>query len=134
MDNNRELKAYVVRDNWGDFSVLVFAAGRGQAKSMAFGIEAFCDGEYIDMRCRREPRADGLVTEFGEGPLATCTTKELRLMRQLGWFEIEALGCVCEDCDLHEWQDLPESILSDDGKCVECQEKWDDLKKAKPPV
>lgn len=130
--------AFKVYSRFGEGSVIVFAADRNQAKSMALGTDALMDDEYIDLNCRREPRADEYANEFKYSVLDNWNEQECRMYRDLGWYQFDNDFHCCM-CEMNEWTEVPESILkypSDDpdpydgdGVCFECRESHKENKK-----
>jgi len=117
------LKAYTVSHINDDGCFLVFAPTHGKAKSLGYGAYcAFNDTEWIDLRCRRCPASDQYAREFGESSLSGEAPEQARVMRNLGWHEINGYLSPCESCGLHEWEAIPESHIAEEyGDCLECQ-------------
>jgi len=123
------LKGYAVTDFWADVgSMLVFAEGYGEAKSLALHSELFCESEYIYLRCKRQPEIDQYADDFGRGFIEGSDDREIKLMRDLGWYQVEGSGSVCRECELYEWEDYAPSLLTfdtddeleEEGVCAQC--------------
>jgi hypothetical protein len=88
---------------------------------MAFGTTWLCNDEWVDLSCRREPRADGLRDKpdmIGD----ECTADDCRVLRNLGWHEIDGHDQPCAKCERYEWREVPESRLGEnDNVCAECK-------------
>ena len=115
------LLAFSVTTDYDEGSVLVWETTPGKAKATAL-CSLWLDGcDWNDLRCKREPRADGYRTT--PGPLGDYyTPDDCRLMRNLGWYEIDGPEKPCSMCGKYEWRMLPESRLPEDGDvCAECQ-------------
>ncbi len=124
---NSGLLAFVVTEDYCDASVLVFAKTRSKAKSYAHGTDWLCDSDWIDLRCKREKFADSYAYKFGEGAVHCQTPDEARLLRDIGWFEVEGCHDECRVCELYQWKDVPESKLmydlgDGDPICAGCKE------------
>lgn len=119
------MKAFVVTADYVDASVLVFAGYPSRAKLLAHGTEWLCDADWCDLRCRREPRANCYAGD-DERILFADKEPDQRILRNLGWYEVEGNTDPCRECELYEWDKVPESRLvydSDDLNpiCFECQ-------------
>ena len=117
------LRAFVVTTHHAEASVLVFAPNRNRARSIAHGTDWFADEEWTDLRVKRSPLADVHAARFGEGALECATADECRILRDLGWFEIDSGTEECSECGRHQWDCVPESHLSDreeDRICAGC--------------
>ena len=115
------LLAFSVTTDYADASVLVWETTPGKAKASAL-CSLWLDGcDWNDLRCKREPRADGYRTT--PGTLGDdCSPDDCRLMRNLGWYEIDGPEEPCSVCGKYEWRMVPESRLPEDGDvCAECQ-------------
>jgi len=127
---SEELKAFVVTTDYAEASVLVWETTPSKAKHEAMG-SLWLDGcEWTDLKCRREPRADAHTTERGrmtDGP----TTDDCRLMRNLGWYEVDGNSQPCSECERYQWDSVLESTMSETSDlCAECAAaKIDPLKK-----
>lgn len=121
--DSTDLLAFSVTTDCAEASVLVWETTPGKAKASAL-CSLWLDGcDWNDLRCKREPRADGYRTT--PGTLGDdCTPDDCRLMRHLGWHEIDGPEEPCSVCGKYEWRMVPESRLSQDGDvCAECQAK-----------
>jgi hypothetical protein len=119
------LLAFVVTSDYVECSLLVFAENRGEAKSIAHRSEWFVDEEWTDLRVRREPRADAFGETHGKGRIECSTADEQRLLRSLGWHQLEHSYEDCSKCGLNEWELVPESKLTEVGDtyvCAGCRE------------
>jgi hypothetical protein len=105
------LLAFVVTADHCEASILVFANKRSAAKSFARYTPWLCDFDWIDLRCRREPSVDKHSDEFGAGAFECDNEAQQRIMRELGWYEIDMALDECAECGLYEWSSLPESEL-----------------------
>lgn len=118
-------KAYVVSHDWCDASVIAFAEKPSQAKAIAKCSDFLCDYEYIELQCRRLKEADFFAKTTNIRLVEGSTIEEQRIMREIGWYEIDHTSEECSECGLHEWEELPESQLTEiDGRmvCQECRE------------
>ena len=116
------LLAFSVTTDYADACVLVWDSTPGKAKASALCSSLWLDGsEWNDLRCKREPRADGYRTT--PGTLGDdCSPDDCRLMRNLGWYEIDGPQEPCSVCGKYEWRMVPESrITADTGLCAGCQ-------------
>ncbi len=111
-------RAFRVGAAGAEASVLVFARGPSQAKWLGRATEWLQGEDWIDLRATREPAADG----FADGPavLDGADARSQRIMRGLGWFEVDGDGTPCDRCGLYPWQALPESLLVEDGGLLLC--------------
>ena len=117
------MKAYSVTTEHSEASLLVFAASVGRAKALAHHSEWLSDAEFTDLRAKREPAADKFAGQFeGDTVLDGGTPPESRIMRELGWYEVEGDTQPCEYCGLYPWDDIPESLLQEKGDVVLCRE------------
>lgn len=113
------LRAFTVTSVNGEAGTIVWTTTRAKAKRIAMSTSWHCDEDWRDLRCRREPKADAFRKT--EGCVGDEPTKdEQRLMRDLGWFEIEGASEPCDDCGLFDWSNVPESAIGEDGLCVYC--------------
>jgi len=119
-----DLLAFSVTTEWLEVNILVFARNRSHAKSVASRCEWISDGdtEWTDLRVKREPTADKHAEKFGETFISAETADEQRLLRDLGWYQIEGMTEECQVCHKHQWDLVPESKLEDVGGyiCAGC--------------
>lgn len=125
-----ELRAFTVTTDHFEVSLLVFAKNASHARALARSGEWFADVDWIELKARREPKADQYSAKFGEGFIRCSTEAEQRLVRSLGWYEINSSHSECAVCGLSPWSLVPESELSDyeDGLeyiCLGCSKKQD---------
>ncbi len=113
------MKAYVVSTFTAAVSIIVWADKPSRAKSIGITTDWLCHDEYIDLTAKREPRADNDIEH--EAICDGHNEEDCRLMRDLGWYEIEGTGGLCDSCGLHEWYLVPESRLVDVANCNRCQ-------------
>jgi len=113
------MKAFVVTTKYADASVLVWEETPAKAKHTAMG-SLWLDGcDWNDLQIKREPRADGYKTTAGIlGD--DCTPEDCRLMRNLGWHQIDGSMQPCAECGRYEWLDVIESTMSGCDLCVGC--------------
>ena len=112
-------KAYTVTAKRADVSVLVWADAAIRAKSLGHKTEWLCEEDWTELTARREPTLDG---KRAEGYCAEGDKPEdQRLMRDLGWFELEGSGVPCKECDRYAWGNVPESRLDENDVCAECK-------------
>jgi hypothetical protein len=113
---------------------LVFATKPSAAKVLARGTPWLCDHEWIELKCCRKPSVDKYADQFGAGAIECNNKAEKRVLRELGWYEIDGPLDECIECGLYEWTDLTESELHDsvdgDPICAGCKES-SALKEAK---
>jgi len=118
------LLAFSVTTAHLDVNVLVFARDRSHAKRVAQRSEWVSEGgvEWIDLRVSREPKADKYAPQFGETYISAETADEQRVLRELGWYQLESTTEECQVCHKHEWDLVLESKLQDvDGyTCAGC--------------
>lgn len=118
---SKPLLAFVVTNGSEEVSLLVWDFSASAARTRAHGSDWFECDDWIDLKVRREPAADGLRDHpscIGEQP----TADELRLMRNLFWNEIDGATEPCKRCEKLPWRDIPESTLNEEGLCGECVE------------
>lgn len=119
------MKAFIVSTDFSDGSVLVFAESTSKAKSIG-QFSPFMEGaEWVDLKVRREPRADKYAGTI-EGELCLDNAEGISILRDLGWHQIDGSSDVCNECERYQWDDLPESILHDTEEldvfiCAECK-------------
>ena len=106
-------KAYVLSSDWAEYSCLVYAPTRNAARAIAMYDS---DVEYIEIKARREPRAD----QWANGKYVH-EEDECRL-RDLGWWCVDGYeGCI--HCGKHDWScgNKSEWLVCDEcGSCGEC--------------
>ena len=119
------MKAYVVRTDTSEGCILAWAETPAKAKTMAFSTDTLNSSyvEWTDLRGRREPKADGFRET--EGIIGDMPPEaECRLLRELGWHQCEGNMHPCVKCELYEWEQLPESKITDDETgwiCAGCR-------------
>ena len=115
------LLAFSVTTDCAEASVLVWARTRAEAKHLGM-CSLWLDGcDWTDLRTKREPKADGL-RDTPQAMDDDCGEADMRLLRSLGWHEVDGHDEPCPQCKLHEWRKLPESrITADTGLCAGCQ-------------
>lgn len=125
--NLGDLSAFVVTADYAEGSELVFAEKPSRAKMLAHGTSALCDFEWTDLRCRREPVADKYGKDFTKETTIGYDKNAQKILRELGWHQLEGEQSSCRVCDLYEWDEVPESALiwEDKGEpiCKECAER-----------
>jgi len=116
------MKCWCVSSKWGDASILVWEESVSKAKSFAMGSDWFCEEEWTDLRCKRVPQVDHMYTVRHRADGNTRADQEI--MRNLGWYELEGYSGICEECGLHEWHMIPESVVNPHTElCAECAAK-----------
>lgn len=108
-------------------SVIAFAPDQEAAKKLASRSEWLKDCEWIDLRVNREPKLDALAQSRGVGIITGDGPDDARIMRELGWYEIDGSSEYCENCGLHQWECLPESYIAASGDAFLCRECLDAL-------
>ncbi len=119
------VRAFVVSAAYVDASVIVFAENVTEAKKLSKHCEWFEDCEWTDLRVKREMELDALAAERGRITLDGRGEVEARIMRGLGWHELEGCAEECEKCGLYQWESIHESYLTDteDGYiCRKCSD------------
>jgi hypothetical protein len=101
-----KLKAFLAREKDGDFSTIVFAENRTQAKLVAMTSDCCEDAAYIDIRVNRFPKADQLYKGHSEIDWYDQETR-VALVRDFGWScwetSWECDGCPAKPfCSWHE--------------------------------
>jgi hypothetical protein len=122
------VKAWKVQEKDGEVAVIVFTDTASRAKGIARCSSWFDFAEWCDIRATRLPEADHLAKEPGNSLMDGSTPEEQRFMRSIGWHEVDGAWEECARCKLHEWQDLPESRLTEvagELVCAQCLEKED---------
>jgi hypothetical protein len=126
MPTNNEFLGFVVTADGCEASILVFANRPSAAKKMALVTPWLCDTEWVELRCRREASVDKYADQFGAGAIECNNKAEKKVLRELGWYEIQGPLDECVECGLYEWTGLSESELHhpDDGDpiCAGCRE------------
>jgi hypothetical protein len=122
------MKAWTVGSDDGDVgTVIVFANSRTEAKKIGKKSDWLVDLEWTEVCCRRLPEMDDKNERQEPHFLDGESLKDQRMMRRLGWCEINGSYIRCDLCNLYHWEALPESQLTEfeDGKliCRECTEK-----------
>lgn len=104
-----KMKAWIATDDWSGISVIVFAETAGKAKSTVLYCDGFEDYDYIDLRVRREPKADNQYR--GHNVMSPQDDEDcIFLVRDLGWYCSD--GCDNpEDCPAHQWCAMCESEM-----------------------
>jgi hypothetical protein len=115
------LLGFVATSRWVDVSVIVFASTAAEAKAEAITTDWLCDERWIDVRVRREPQLDSVADSYGRNALDFSTPEQVRLARNLGWYEAGRSAKGCEKCDRSEWTLLPESRLNENDICAGCE-------------
>ena len=118
---SKPLLAFVVTNGAEEVSLLVWEFSASAARTRAHESDWFECDDWIDLKVRREPMADGLrdhPCRMGDGP----AIEDLRLMRNLFWREVDGAEEPCKRCEKLQWHDIPESALNEDGLCGECVE------------
>lgn len=115
------MKAYSVTSDRAEASVIVFADTPAKARSLAHGTDWLCEEDFIELRARRRREIDHLAGTVatvldGSGP------EDARVMRSLGWYELEGSRETCKTCELYEWHGVPESVIVDD-ECAGCRHR-----------
>jgi len=113
------MKAWTVTATHAEASIVVWAANRSDAKALARTTDWLCDAPWIDLRVKREPRADGkrLLPDVADG----STRNDSELFWSLGWHCIIDDDVPCKRCERFSWPDVPASKIGDDGVCVACR-------------
>jgi hypothetical protein len=122
--SSSDLLAFSVTTEWLEANILVFARDRTHAKGVSQRCEWISEGdvEWTDLRVHREPAADKYAAKFGETYISAETADEQRVLRELGWYQLESTTEECQVCHKHEWDMVPESKLEDVGgyTCAGC--------------
>lgn len=119
------LKAYMVTSDQHEPCAVAFAETANKAKLHVLGSGWFDGYEYIELRATRLKHIDDEAENFGPG-MVSDSIEAQRLMRSLGWYEMEGTFEECHVCQLYPWEELPESQLTevadDEYICKGCQE------------
>jgi hypothetical protein len=113
--------------------IVTFAKNRSDAKRLALTSEWYaCDDiEWTELRVKREPTLDELARRRGRGRLGD-TDEDIRIMREMGWYQYEGSSWACDECGLCVWEGLPESYLDENEVCGECRAKMANAKLSYP--
>jgi hypothetical protein len=118
---DNKIKAYTVEDPDEGMGVIVFHYCASRAKALAFYYDDhLMDFAFVDLKVRRNKEADKFATKEPSVFDFQLHSKEYR---ELGWHCQDS--SVCDWCGLGEYDDIPESIVSeyeDDMVCKECQD------------
>lgn len=103
------MKAYVATDEALEGALLLSARTNREAHILAWRENDWHGGEaaYMDIRVLRYPEGDRFAAEDVQPRVWPD-----RRYREMGWSQIDG-GGACAECDLHEWDDVPESRLSE---------------------
>lgn len=119
-----DLLAFNVTTDYLEANILVFARNRSHAKQVASRSEWISEGDvpWIDLRVNREPKADRHAAKYGETYISAETADEQRVLRELGWYQLESMTEECQVCHKHQWDLVPESKLEYVGgyTCAGC--------------
>ena len=132
--SKQALRAFTVSADDCESSVLVFAETPARAKYFAKRSDWMYDCDWVDMRVHRASLADDQANVYGLGVVepggpGERTTAIERLMRLLGWYEIDGSVDECPACGLNEWSNIPESKVCHeiaDGElvCGDCAKDY----------
>lgn len=111
MSEHSDLLGFVITADGCEANILVFAAKPSSAKTFALSTPWMCDFEWIELRCRRAASVDKYAEQFGAGAIECNNKSEQKVLRELGWYEIDGASEECSECGLYEWSDIPESEL-----------------------
>lgn len=114
------IKAYRVWDNASSdgYATVVFAESANEARNLALRTDCCEDGEYINIRAKREKGADCLYKGKWESDWYNDETR-LILVRDCGWHCIDADYSECRNCVAKEYCfETNDWILH---KCDECE-------------
>ena len=107
-----EIKAYNVWANDAEYSTIVFAENRTQAKLIAMGCDCCEDAQYIDIRAKRFAPADKLYKGAAEIDWYDPDTR-LALVRDFAWSCYET-SWECDTCNAKQFCRLnKESCICD---------------------
>lgn len=100
------MKAWIICEKDVEACEVVFAATRGQAKSIALRTETFEYSDFIDLKVRRKPAIDKYYTD-GKTRMDWGNQKDrLALVKECGFSCCdECFGEFCEDCISKEYCD-----------------------------
>ena len=111
------MKAYTVTDRHGacDYSIIVFAETREQARSIALSSEAFerYDLSYIDLWARRVPALDKYYRGLDEMDWDNADDR-IAMVKEANFscsYEYELTDCECEECPAKQWCDRYEYMM-----------------------
>ena len=102
-------KAYMVHDEKSDmdYSTVVFAETRGQAKVLAQRTDACEDAEYTDIRAIRIPELDSYYRGVPE--MDWYNEEDQVALVRYGHmhctYELDLSECPCSECNATEWCD-----------------------------
>ena len=96
--NDMAMKAYRAWDNGSveNYMTIVFAENAREAKKIAATCEVCENAQWVDIRVKREPKADPLYKGRDEADWYDMETR-LALVRDLGWACVDTDGD-CDDC------------------------------------
>jgi len=115
-------KAYAITAPGVEANALAWADTPESARELACSEAWFDSINPADMQCERQPTLDGLR------PHSYCaceapTVDDYRLMRQLGWHEVDNEGPPCKRCNENVFSEVLESHLDENEICGECRKK-----------
>ena len=90
------MKAWEVRDEYEEYSAVVFAETRNKARLIAQCLDVCEDMRYIDIRPRRFKEADSMYR--GSREMDWFDTKDRRFLVDHGWSCVEPIYEHCLDC------------------------------------
>jgi hypothetical protein len=104
------MKAWAVSDYDAEVGVIVFAETDGKAKSLAKGHEGFEYSDWTDLSVRRVEKLDGKK----ESECVADWTADARMYYESGFFPEDGAP-MCDWCGLYEYDEFPESRVTDWG-------------------
>lgn len=118
------IKAYQVRTDDSEASVIAFAVNPASAKRMAHGTDWLANEDWTDLRATRLKEADQLH-EGKEEVLDGSGPRSAFVMWMVGWHELEYSHEECGQCGRYQWEAIPESTLTEKEAdvfiCQQCE-------------
>lgn len=97
------MKAYAIRTDWSDGSVVVFAENAGKAKSLALSTDLLCSENYTDIRTTRLHKIDHLYNGNIMPDWNEDEEIRLALVKGYGWHCTEPQLRDCKVCSAEKY-------------------------------
>lgn len=90
------MKAWIVSDEYDEYSTVVFAETRNQARLEALRTECCNDMDYLSVRPMRFKEADSMYR--GRREMDWCDIDDRKFLARYGWSCLEPDYSVCPEC------------------------------------
>lgn len=109
------MKAWLVREKYGEYATVVFAETRGKARAEAQATDACEDADFCDIEVTRKPNMDKYYKEGKREMDWYDDDDRIALVKECDFYCVDMDMDNCEDCPAKEYCDIYQDFLIEEG-------------------